>query len=109
MIVIRLDITDGLTSPTLSLSTLLTREHFTSGVLRLSCQAVIYSVWDESSLALYPSIGTDILQSALQMLILTNIFPEVGEKALERILRGGSKMLRPGLLLVIVSLVSVLI
>ena len=39
----------------------------------------------------------------------TNNISELGEKALQRILRGGSKVVRPGLLLVFISLVIVLI
>jgi len=79
---------DGLTSPTLSLSTRIRRRHLQAGVLRVKCQAVIYSVWNQSTMAVFPG-------------------PEVGEKALERILRGGSPHIRLELSLVLVGTLAV--
>ena len=61
----------GHISPTLTLSTRLTRDHFQvgresvqwysvglqGGVVRVRCQAVIYSVWRDSVLAIFPGTG----------------------------------------------------
>lgn len=65
---------DGLISPTLSLSIRLTRYHFQGGIMRLRCEAIIYTVWGESTEVIYPG-------------------EELGEKALERILRGNQTKL----------------
>jgi len=62
---------DGLISPSLTLSFRLTREHFQEGVLRIRCEARIYNMWDETTNAIYPG-------------------ESLGEKALERILAGGT-------------------
>lgn len=60
---------DGLISPTLTLSTRLARDNFQGGVIRVRCEAIIYTLWGESSEGIYPGV-------------------ELGEKALERILAG---------------------
>jgi len=66
--------TQGRISPTLTLQLRLTRNHFQgAGVVRVRCEAIIYSVWRQDSEAIYPG-------------------QELGEKALERILRGDSSM-----------------
>jgi len=77
---------DGLISPTLSLSTRLAREDFQGGVVRVRCEAIIYTLWGESSEGIYPGV-------------------ELGEKALERILRGtASGILENKLHLIIFSI-----
>ena len=56
---IQLTIADGLTSPTLSLSTRIRRRHLQAGVLRVRCQAVIYSVWSQTTMAVFPGPGNN--------------------------------------------------
>jgi len=65
----------GLISPTLTLSTRLTRSHFQGGIVRVRCEAIIYTLWGESTEEIYPGV-------------------ELGEKALERILAGNNGVIR---------------
>jgi len=81
---------DGLISPTLSLSIRLTRYHFQGGIMRLRCEAIIYTVWGESTEVIYPG-------------------EELGEKALERILRGNQSRLFVTNNLLIFSIFSLII
>jgi len=60
-----------LISPTLTLHIRLAREDFMEGVVRVRCEAIIYTLWGESTEGIFPGV-------------------ELGEKALERILAGSA-------------------
>jgi hypothetical protein len=65
----------GLISPTLTLSTRLSRDHFQGGVVRVRCEAIIYTLWGESSEGIYPGVGRSCIYPGVGR---SHIYPGVG-------------------------------